>query len=254
MPAATTLPHPIRSLAAAMLAMIAAYPAFAQQTVTYKLSAGTGFVINNDGHVVTNDHVVRGCKSISVLTPEGEMPATLVANDATQDLAVLKTSYISQINAPLRWNINELRVGDPVVVMGFPGQQGSEGHSKYQKTSITALKGPSGEDRWLQLQSVAAKGNSGGPVLDGAGNVIAVISGMAMTYRVDASTGNLSQQPIGKSDIAITLDALRDFLRQHGIGFYESASGLVMHGDSYLQENASHFVLPVRCIQDISYR
>jgi S1-C subfamily serine protease len=235
-------------------ALLVTTPAFAQQTVTYKLSAGTGFVINNDGHVVTNDHVVRGCRSISVLTPEGEKPATLVANDTLQDLAVLKADYISPISAPLRWNINELKVGDPVVVMGFPGQEGSEGHSKYQKTAVTALKGPSGEEKWLQLKSVAAKGNSGGPVLDGAGNVIAVISGMAMTYRVDASTGNLSQHPIGKSDIAITLDALRDFLRQHGIGFYESASGLVMHGDGHLQENAAHFILPVRCVQDISYR
>jgi S1-C subfamily serine protease len=226
----------------------------AQQTINYKISSGTGFVINNDGHVVTNNHVVRGCKSISVLTPKGEEAATLIANDSTRDLAVLKTSYISQVSAPLRWNINELKVGDSVVVMGFPGQEGAEGHSKYQKTAITALKGPTGEDGVLQLKSVAAKGNSGGPVLDGAGNVIAVISGMALTYRVDASTGNLSHQPIGKSDIAITLDALRDFLRQHGIGFYESASGLVMHGDSYLQENAAHFILPVRCVQDISYQ
>jgi serine protease Do len=228
-------------------------PAFAQQTIYYKISSGTGFVVNNDGHVVTNEHVVRGCKSISILTPKGEEQASLVATAPGLDLALLKTAYLSPTTAPLRWNIGDLRVGDGVVVMGYPGQEGATGHYQYKKTSITSLKGPTGEDQWIQLASVAAKGNSGGPVLDGSGNVIAVISGMAMTYRVDAS-GNPVGNAVGKSDVAITLAALQDFLRGHGASFNESASGTIAYGDSTLRDNARNFIVPIRCIQDIERR
>lgn len=240
-------------LALSLAALLAALPAHAQQKVLYQISAGTGFVVNNDGHVVTNDHVVRGCQSISIGTPAGEVPATLIANDRARDLAVLKTGYVSQVYAPMRWNISELNVGEAVIVMGFPGYGEGNTEAKYRKSSVIALTGPSGEQGLLQIKSVAKKGNSGGPVLDAAGNVIAVVSGMAMTYQVDASTGSISQYPIGTSDVAITLPALRDFLQQHGVGFYESASNL-MYGDGYLREQAAHFIVPVRCVQGVSYQ
>jgi hypothetical protein len=119
-------------------AYLFATPALAQQTVLYKISSGTGFVVNNEGHVITNAHVVKACKSISILTAKGEEQAELVAADSTQDLAVLKTGYISPYNAPLRWNIRDLKVGDPVVVMGYPGQEGSTGHYKFKKSTITS--------------------------------------------------------------------------------------------------------------------
>lgn len=230
--------------------LLFATPALAQQTVLYKVSSGTGFVVNNEGHVVTNAHVVRGCQSISILTSQGEEQAELVAGDAGQDLAVLKTSYISPYNAPLRWNISELKVGDSVVVMGYPGQEGSTGRYVFKKTSITSLKGPTGEAQFIQLASVATHGNSGGPVLDGSGNVIAVISGTALTYHADAA-GKPYGQAIGQTDVAITLAALQDFLRANRINFYETPSGLVAYGDGILRDNAKNFTVPVRCVQDV---
>jgi serine protease Do len=236
--------------------LLFALPATAQQTTTYyqyKISSGTGFVINGDGHVVTNEHVVRGCKSISILTPNGEESASLVAADPKNDLALLKTPYLSKKVAPLRWNIRDLNVGSPVIVMGFPGEQGASGHEQYKKTHVVSLTGPSGEAQWIQLASVASKGNSGGPVLDTSGNVIAVISGMALTYQVD-SAGKLSNQAVGRSDVAITLPALRSFLQTHGVSFQESASGLVTYSDSSIHTDAAQFIIPVRCIQDIVRR
>jgi serine protease Do len=231
-------------------AYLFATPALAQQTVLYKISSGTGFVVNNEGHVITNAHVVKACKSISILTAKGEEQAELVAADSTQDLAVLKTGYISPYNAPLRWNIRDLKVGDPVVVMGYPGQEGSTGHYKFKKSTITSLKGPTGQDSYIQLSSVAAHGNSGGPVLDGSGNVIAVISGTALTYRADAN-GKPLGDPVGQSDVAITLAALQQFLRANRISFYETPSGMVAYGDGVLRDNAKNFTFPVRCIQDV---
>lgn len=225
-----------------------ASPALAQHSVLYKISSGTGFVINNDGNIVTNAHVVKDCRSISILTPKGEEQASLVAEDATNDLAVLKTAYISPYTAPLRWNIRDLKVGDDVIVMGYPGQEGSTGHYVFKKTRVFSLKGPTGQDTFIQLASVAAHGNSGGPVLDGSGNVIAVISGTALTYHADAN-GKPVGEALGQSDVAITLAALQDFLRTNNIGYYQSASGVVAYGDAVLRDNARNFIVPVRCIQ-----
>lgn len=234
----------------ALLLTLAFTEAQAQQLVTYSLSSGTGFVINNDGNVVTNNHVVKECRGISVLTPSGEQKATLVANDPEQDLAVLKTQYIPRHYASLRWNISALKVGDPVVLMGFPGRDGSRGLSQYRNSHVLGLKGPGGESRFIQLESVAAKGNSGGPVLDDSGNVIAVIAGVAMTFRADAS-GQPVGEKVAQADVAITLDALQEFLHQHGVSFYETASEGVGLSDAELREHAAHYILPVHCIGDV---
>lgn len=236
---------------ACLLALLMATPALAQAATTRytKISAGTGFMINREGHVVTNAHVVRGCESIRVRTEAGDTPATLIATDARQDLALLHIpDRFTAALAPMRWNIDGLRVGDPVIVMGYPGEAGIHGRYHFKKTTVSALNGPSGEAQWIQLASVAEHGNSGGPVLDTTGNVIAVISGVAITYRVDPQ-GTITPEQVGQSDVAITLAALQDFLRVQGVSFYESASGLVAYADGVIESNAQQFIVPVQCVQ-----
>ncbi|MES2985322.1 MAG: serine protease [Pseudomonadota bacterium] len=229
-------------------------PAHAQPLTYTRLTSGTGFVVNREGHVITNAHVVQACQSISILTPEGELPATLVASDRERDLAVLKApSFRGKAIAPLRWNIDGLRVGDAVIVMGFPGEEGSTGHSQFKKTTVTSLSGPTGEPNRIQLKSVARHGNSGGPVLDTSGNVIAVITGIALTYKVQPD-GRIGREALGQSDFAITLPALQDFLRDYRIQSYKSSSGQIARADSVIQDNGHSFIVPVRCIQGTEQR
>lgn len=243
--------RPYIGLSPLLLALLWAAPALAQSALaTYtKISAGTGFVINREGIIVTNAHVVRGCESIRVRTEAGDTTATLLATDARQDLALLDIpDHLAKANAPMRWNISDLRTGDPVIVMGYPGESGIHGRYHFKKTTVSALTGPSGEGQWIQLESVAERGNSGGPVLDTTGNVIAVISGVAITYRVDPK-GAITPEQVGQSDVAITLAALQDFLRENGVSFYESASGLVAYADGVIESNAHQFIVPVQCVQ-----
>ena len=229
-------------------------PIVTAQTTLLKISAGTGFVVNPNGNVVTNAHVVRNCQSMTVLTPHGDTPATLIASDETHDLAVLDVHGLSGVPmAPLRWNIKDLKVNDPVEMIGFPGQAGMEGHVTFKKTTVTSLVGPTGEPLWIQLASVAEHGNSGGPVLDGSGNVIAVISGMAQTYRLTAD-GKPEAQPIQQSDVAITMASLQDFLNNNRVSFYESASGMTNYDDRRIEENALKFIVSVRCVQSKTNR
>lgn len=225
-------------------------PAAHAQTLTYvKISSGTGFVINRGGDIVTNAHVLKDCRSIGVLGEGGETKAELIASDSERDLAVIRTPLSDRMMvAPLRFNIRDLAVGDTVVLPGFPGQAGAEGHASYKKTTVTALSGPQGEANWIQLASVAEQGNSGGPVLDTAGHVIAVIAGIAQTYRADAS-GRPTGPVVGQSDVAITLAALQDFLQYHRIPFYQSPTGDIGYADTILKSNAHKFIVPIRCNQ-----
>ena len=236
-----------------LLTLAVATSAVAQPMVYYHYLSGTGFVINNEGDVITNAHVVKDCQSISILTAKGEEQAVLVAADTKQDLAVLKTHYLSPSIAPLRLNISDLKVGDDVIIMGYPGKEGAAGHYQFKKTKVLSLKGPGGQDRWIQLASVAAQGNSGGPVLDTNGNVIAVIAGMTLSYQAD-DNGNPVGSPLSQSDVAIPLAALQGFLHEHEISFYESNSDGRAYRDGDLRDNAHNFILPVRCIQDVVTR
>lgn len=234
------------------LLVLFAAPALAQSTVPVlvKISAGTGFFVNRDGDLVTNAHVVKNCRSISVKTISGERTASLRASDPDRDLAILRIAGDIPGIANLRWNIRDLTVGAPVVVMGYPGQEGVAGRYQFKKSVVRGLNGPTGEPQWLQLDSVAQHGNSGGPVLDTAGNVIAVITGNAMTYRVMTGEGGKrlgGPELIGQSDIAITLPVLEDFLRQHHTGYYQSSSGQGSTADRLLEARANRYIVPIRC-------
>lgn len=239
------------------LLLLAASPVLAQQAmvpVVMKVSAGTGFFVNHGGDLVTNAHVINQCQNISVRTLTGERAATLQAIDRTRDLAVLHVVGGAPVPAiaSLRWNIRDLKIGDEVVLMGYPGQEGIAGHYQFKKSTVTALKGPTDEPQWLQLTSVAQHGNSGGPVLDGTGNVIGVITGNATTlrYALDASGNRVgSGEQIGNADVAITLPVLEDFLRQHNVGYFQASSGSTAYADILQERRANRFIVPIRCYQ-----
>lgn len=231
-----------------VLLVIISIPALAQQRVLLELSSGTGFFINKQGHIITNAHVVNACKSIVIHTAEGDLPAQLTVTDATRDLAVLRTAGEPRDIAPLRWNIDDLSLGDEVVLLGYPGQQGAAGRATFVKSRVSGLIGPTGETGVIQLESVAKQGNSGGPVLDSNGHVIAVISGKAQTFQTDPKGAPIGS-PIRQADIAITLASLREFLQKNMIPFYQAASSGDGYGDRILEANAARFIVPIRCIK-----
>ena len=240
-----------RALLYSLALLLASAPAHAQRWVQY--ASGTGFYINREGDLITNRHVVRNCQSIAVRTPEGDRAAQLVASDDKRDLAILRTRETPANVAPMRWNIEDLRLGDTLYMYGFPGQEGAGGKPTFIRTNLSAIHGPSGQPEWLQVAAASQQGNSGGPVLDASGNVIAVIFGRAEIYE---TARNASETPklIGKSGVAITLAELRDFLSQNMAGYYESASGMVAYAEPVIAQNAAQFTFPVLCMQGVVNR
>jgi S1-C subfamily serine protease len=139
---------------------------------------GSGFVYDEQGHIVTNQHVVSGADSFSVSLWNGtEYEATLVGADPSTDLAVLKVDAPQSILEPLRLaDSSEVSVGDPVLALGSPfGLEGTltQGIVSALHREMTAPNRYLIRDT-IQTDAAINHGNSGGPLLDDRGRVIGV--------------------------------------------------------------------------------
>lgn len=147
-------------------------------------SAGTGMIVTKDGYILTNKHVVDGANSISVVLDSGKTydKVTLVGTDPLNDVAFLKINDVSDLPAVTLGDSKTITVGQPVIAIG-------NALGQYQNTitygivsgtgrSLTAYSSDysSAENLSDMIQTDAAinAGNSGGPLVNAAGEVIGI--------------------------------------------------------------------------------
>lgn len=154
-------------------------------------TSGTGFFVSNGGHLLTNNHVVEGCKNINVI-PVGGTPvsASLVARDKANDLAILRTSLSPTVVPALR---PQARLGESVYVFGFPLAGLLSASGNFTTGTVTAVTGVADDTRLLQISAPVQPGNSGGPLVDKFGNVIGVIVSKLNALNVAAATNDIPQ-------------------------------------------------------------
>jgi S1-C subfamily serine protease len=144
------------------------------------VATGTGFQVDGKGHVVTNRHVVTGASKFRVHTTGGQtLTAKLLGKSATHDVAVLQVKGLRA--RPLAWLGGKPRMGLGVLVLGFPGGPHA-GHPLTATLGIVSGTGRnvgSGYKDMVQFDAAINHGNSGGPVLDSAGRVVAVATASA---------------------------------------------------------------------------
>jgi len=146
---------------------------------------GSGFVYDNKGHIVTNNHVVENSEKISVTFSDGvEASATLVGTDEKSDVAVIKVDNTSYPPLP-KGDSSKLKVGEIVMAVGSPF-----GLSQSVTTGIiSALErnsaGINEYESFIQTDAPINRGNSGGPLVDMNGAVVGVNSAI-----VSGSAGN----------------------------------------------------------------
>jgi S1-C subfamily serine protease len=145
--------------------------------------SGTGFVIDAEGHVVTNQHVVGDAETVQVRFAEGgEEEGRVLATDRSTDLAVLKVDLDGHNVTPEELGTSaDVEVGDSVYAIGNPfGLQRSftAGIVSAVDRQIQAPNGFTISDA-IQTDAPVNQGNSGGPLLDTEGNVIGVVSQIA---------------------------------------------------------------------------
>ena len=210
-------------------------------------STGTGFFISRNGHVVTNAHVVPGCTDIQLRTQSGMVPAALVASEPDKDLAVLRTDSRPGFVAKMRWESQMLQPGDRVQMLGYPEEYGQRGEAHISEATIKSLYGPQGEEEWISFTDSARKGNSGGPLLDQAGNVIGVVTAKAQLSRIDLY--NTGGEATEITDIAITIPTLKSFLQRHRV-YYQESDSQYTRSDNRIRTVAERFTVQVLCRQN----
>ena len=141
---------------------------------------GSGFVYDDQGHIVTNAHVVDGAQSVSVRFWDGSThDATVVGTDPSTDLAVIKVDAPSSLLAPLALGDSDaVTVGEPVVAIGSPFGLEETVTSGIVSALHRQMSSPNGFtiDDAIQTDAAINHGNSGGPLLDSQGKVIGVNS------------------------------------------------------------------------------
>lgn len=207
---------------------------------------GTGFFVTQHGDLITNAHIVRNCKKVYVAGAVNA-PATIAALDEMHDLALLKIDGIKTHLAPLRLDSHPIRPGQNVAIIGYPGRAIHHQSPVFRTAQLLSLKGPIGEPYLLQFTSSTEKGNSGGPLLDSAGNVVGVITGKISLDWTDPTTPDAPTISVHQADIAITLPYLRNFLSQNNIHPNTGGSGLVRVNALYVNQTAQKFIARVHC-------
>jgi len=137
-------------------------------------SLGSGFIIDAEGLVVTNNHVIEGAEKILVALTDGtQLPATVVGADDKTDLAVLKVSAGRPLPVVQFADSDSAEIGDWVMAIGNPfGLGGSVSLGIVSARNRDIESGP--YDSFIQTDAVINQGNSGGPLFDMNGKVIGI--------------------------------------------------------------------------------
>ncbi|MGE0754614.1 MAG: S1C family serine protease [Alphaproteobacteria bacterium] len=211
------------------------------RSVKVYMNSGTGFIVSRDGHVITNDHVVKGCRQITVDGAVRPYNANVVGSSHTLDLALLQMDGGSSEAANLRSGSQPLEKGESVVIVGYPG---NAKNPVTKEAKILNPKGPRGEEQWVEMDDVIQQGNSGGAVLDSAGNVVGVVAAKATiyTYPVDDPRAGTTRN----SGIAISLPVLKEFLDRYRVRYREAESHNE-YSSHRVTDIAERIMVHVRC-------
>jgi len=134
---------------------------------------GSGFVISEDGYVVTNNHVIEGADEILIEFFSGdELPAKVIGTDPNTDIALLKVETDDPLAFVSFGDSDTARVGDWVLAMGNPLGQGFSVSAGIVSARNRALSGT--YDDYIQTDAAINRGNSGGPLFNMDGEVVGV--------------------------------------------------------------------------------
>lgn len=199
---------------------------------------GAGFIVSRDGRILTNYHVVEGCAEVRI-PPHGS--AVFFAADPRNDLALLRTGKGSNLPVAFREG-RGVRLGEPVVVIGFPLRGLLASGPNVTTGTVSALAGPGNDSRLLQITAPVQPGNSGGPLLDEGGHVIGVVVSKLDALKVAEITGDLPQNV----NFAISGAVVRAFLEGQGVAYATDLSTKRLD-TAEIAEAARGFTVVVEC-------
>jgi S1-C subfamily serine protease len=165
--------------------------------------SGTGFVVNDNGHVLTNEHVVSQCGKIFFKIHNVNYPVDLVWQSAEKDLAILHSTNL--VTPSYAIFSEQTRAGEDVVALGFPLGDVLGDELKVTKGNISAMVGYKSDPAYFQFTAPIQPGNSGGPLLNEFGYVVgintAALVGEGFQNINFAIKGTVGQQALGSNRV-----------------------------------------------------
>jgi S1-C subfamily serine protease len=193
-----------------------------------KSTSGSGFFFTELGHVITNSHVVNGCKSISIRLENSSDISVTVANlDKRNDIALLMVekkqeapddetklgvSVVSKGQlSPIR--TSDVRLGEAVMVAGYPYGKFVSSGLKVTSGIVSGTKGLGDNSGQFQLDAAIQPGNSGGPIFDRLGNIVGIVVSQLNKLKMAQASGSLPEN----TNFGIKAGAIRTFLEANGV-------------------------------------
>ncbi len=174
-------------------------------------SSGSGVIVSSNGHILTNNHVIRECDEI--LVGPSSVPARVVGQDDFNDLALLVVENSS--NVPnVNFRSESLNIGENVIAVGFP-LKGVLGGITVTAGEVSAESGIEGDSRYVQISAPVQSGNSGGPLLDKTGQMVGLVTATLNPAAMAQLTGNLPQNV----NFAIRNHVITQFLSLHDVSY-----------------------------------
>ena len=136
------------------------------------VASGTGFAVSSLGHVVTNSHVIAGCKEVKIHHKGKSIAATIIANDPINDLALLKGAF--RPTSIFSLSRKNPKLMQEIFVAGYPFGKNISSSVKVTRGIVSSLTGLGNNISNMQIDAAVQPGNSGGPIFNDKGNVVGV--------------------------------------------------------------------------------
>lgn len=207
-------------------------------------TSGSGIVVSDAGHILTNHHVVNECDAHEIIDDSNvAIRAVLLASDRVRDLALLNVEKRYPNAAQLRSDASP-KLGEAVTVLGYPlaGLLGSKPIVGFGHVSSTT--GIRDNPSQMQISVPIQRGNSGGPVFDQSGNMIGVVVSKLDALKVAERVGDLPQNV----NFAIRGEVVRAFLESHQVNFSASRSTAKLENTDIASLGAA-VTVRVRCLR-----
>lgn len=209
-------------------------------------ATGSGILLNTRGQVLTNNHVIEDCRRLTVQLPGAPIAdAAAVAADAENDLAVVRiTGTVDAEGYAAFRDGRSIRLADDVIAVGYPLTGLLSSQVKVTTGSVSALAGIHDDTRHMQISVPVQPGNSGGPLVDLAGNVVGIITSKLDAVAVAEATGDIPQN----INFAIKSLVARSFLDANDVEYALAPSDTLLP-PADAAELARRFTVLIACYE-----
>tara|TARA_B100002019_G_C21215742_1_gene571907 strand:- start:127 stop:1278 length:1152 start_codon:yes stop_codon:yes gene_type:complete len=218
----------------------------AEENEIIPISSGSGFFVNKDGYLVSNYHVVEMCQYVGASIEGDLLNVKVIASDITNDLIVGKVEDLSN-NRFLPISSDGAFLGDNVIAAGFPLAGTLSDNLKVTRGIVSSMSGLNNNYSEYQIDAAVQSGNSGGPLIDGSGNVVGVVVSQLNKYAI------LQQQEIIPENVnfAVKSQNVGMFLSANNIDFTTKDSRKAVQNRE-VAKSAEESTVMLLCFNSIS--